>query len=168
MANPLIPDEVIGSVYELTPERLQAAGKRLILADLDNTLARYREQDPSEALLQWRQGLRREGVRVFILSNGRKPNRTRRFARGLGVEYINHAGKPRAEAFRWALDQTCCVEEETLMVGDQIFTDIWGAHNAGLTAVLVKPVALDNWFRRLRYWVETPFRSRCPQKEEEQ
>lgn len=165
MAIPLIPDCLIGSVYELTPERLQAKGIRLVLADLDNTLARYREKDPSESLKLWRQGLEAAGIRVFILSNGRRPNRAMRFAQGLEVEYISHAGKPRAAAFRRALERTNCPPEQVLMVGDQIFTDIWGAHNGGVTAVLVRPVALDSWFRQLRYWVETPFRACCPGKE---
>lgn len=165
MAIPLIPDCLIGSIYDLTPERLQARGIRLVLADLDNTLARYREKDPSEPLRLWKQGLEAAGIQVFIISNGRQPNRSGRFAQELEVDYISHAGKPRAAAFHRALEQTGCPPEQALMVGDQIFTDIWGAHNAGVTAVLVRPVALDSWFRRLRYGVETPFRALCPHKE---
>lgn len=165
MAMPLIPDHLIDSVYDLTPERLTARNVRLVLADLDNTLARYRERDPSEGIRLWRQQLEEAGISVFILSNGRRPNRSKRFAQGLEVDFISHAGKPRAAAFRKALERTGCPPEQALMVGDQIFTDIWGAHNAGVTAVLVQPVALDSWFRRLRYGIETPFRALCRQKE---
>lgn len=165
MAVPLVPDYLIGSVFELTPETLRPLGVRVVLADLDNTLARYREMDPSEAVCQWRAALAAAGIAVFIVSNGRRPGRSRRFAEGLGTEFVHHAGKPRPGAFRRALAQTGCRAEEALMVGDQIFTDIWGAHNAGIRAALVCPVALDSAFRRLRYWVETPFRARCPHPE---
>lgn len=165
MTGALIPDFCIGSIYDLTPERLTARGITLVLADLDNTLARYREKDPSEGVKGWRQQLEDAGIQVFILSNGRRPHRSKRFAQGLEVDYISHAGKPKAAAFRRALVRTGHTPEETLMVGDQIFTDIWGAHNGGVTAVLVRPVALDSWFRRLRYRVETPFRALCPHKE---
>mgnify|MGYP002703986462 CR=1 FL=1 len=49
--------------------------------------------------------------------------------------------------------------EETVMVGDQIFTDILGANRAGVTPLLVKPIRLaGNPGRYLRYAVETPFR----------
>lgn len=165
MANPLVPDAVIASVYELTPEQLVGLGVTLVLADLDNTLARYREKEPSPALRLWKEQLEAAGITVFIVSNGRKPNRSRRFAQALGTAFISHAGKPRRRAFRQALEQTGRRAGEALMVGDQIFTDIWGAHNAGITAVLTQPVAIDNLFRRLRYWVETPFRVCCPKKE---
>lgn len=164
MGMPLVPDFFIDSIFDLTPEWLSERGKCLVLADLDNTLARYREKDPSQAVLLWRQQLEASGVRVFIISNGRRPKRSRRFAQRLEVDYISHAGKPGAAAFRRALAQTDCAPEAALMVGDQIFTDIWGAHNAGVTAVLVRPVALDSWFRRLRYTVETPFRALCREK----
>ena len=32
-------------------------------------------------------------------------------------------------------------KEETVFVGDQIFTDIWGANNAGIRSILVRPIA---------------------------
>ena len=31
--------------------------------------------------------------------------------------------------------------ENTLFIGDQIFTDIWGANKAGIHSILVKPIA---------------------------
>ena len=165
MGAALVPDYWIDSIYQLTPERLAAHGITLVLADLDNTVARYREKTPSEPVRMWRQELESAGIQVFLLSNGRRPHRVQRFAQDWGVDYIGHAGKPRPGAFRRALEQTGCKPEEALMVGDQIFTDIWGAHNGGVTAVLVRPIVLDSWFRRLRFWVETPFRALCPHKE---
>lgn len=52
-----------------------------------------------------------------------------------------------------------CTPEQTVMVGDQIFTDTLGANNAGVTPLLVEPIRLaGNPGRYLRYAVETPFR----------
>ena len=49
--------------------------------------------------------------------------------------------------------------EETVMVGDQIFTDTLGANNAGVVPMLVEPIRLaGNPGRYLRYAAETPFR----------
>ena len=31
-------------------------------------------------------------------------------------------------------------EKNTLFVGDQIFTDVWGANKAGIYSILVKPI----------------------------
>ena len=165
MTIPLIPNYRVGSVYELTLEKLRTIGVKLVLADLDNTIARYREPEPSAALFRWKEELNQAGIQVFILSNGRKPNRSRRFAKAFGVDFISHAGKPRRKGFEAALKRTGFTAEETLMIGDQIFTDIWGANNAGIPSVLTEPIALDTVFRRIRYWAETPFRAACPHKE---
>ena len=164
MALPLIPDWRVNSIYDLTPAALERLGKRLVLADLDNTIARYRQPVPDEALFAWKQELNQAGITVFILSNGRKPNRSRRFAQAFGVDFISHAGKPKGKGVRAALERTGFTAEETVMVGDQIFTDIWGANLAGITSVLTTPVALDTVFRRIRYGVETPFRNACPHR----
>lgn len=161
MTLPLIPDWRASSIYDLTPEVLGALGKRLVLADLDNTLARYRQPEPEEALFAWKHSLNQAGITVFILSNGRKPHRSRRFAAAFQVDYISHAGKPRDRGFQMALKRTGCTADEAVMVGDQIFTDIWGANLAGITSVLLSPIALDTVFRRIRYGVETPFRRAC-------
>jgi hypothetical protein len=48
--------------------------------------------------------------------------------------------------------------QETAIVGDQIFTDVWGGNNAGVLTLLVKPIQFGNIFRALRYLGETPFR----------
>ena len=165
MALAQVPDYIISSVYELTPERLNRRGIRLVLADLDNTRARYREKTASNKLIKWKQELEQAGIRVYIVSNSRKPTRAKRFAESLGIGFVGHSGKPGTKGFVRALGEMGCTKEEALMVGDQIFTDIWGAHNAGVLAVLTEPVVLDNAFRRLRYWVETPFRAACPHKE---
>lgn len=162
MSFPLIPDYRVDSIYDLTPERLKALGKKLVLADLDNTLARYRQPLPDEALMRWKTELNRGGITVFILSNGRKPHRSRTFAQAFQVDFISHAGKPKGKGFAAALGQTGFAPGEALMVGDQIFTDIWGANRAGITSVLTEPIALDTVFRKIRYGIETPFRSLCP------
>ena len=165
MALPQVPDYIVSSVFDLTPEKLTRMGKTLVLADLDNTLARYGEKTASAALLNWKEELEQAGIQIYIVSNSRKPTRAKRFSESFGVSFVGHSGKPDTKGFLRALKETGKNRQQALMVGDQIFTDIWGAHNAGVLAVLTQPIALDNLFRRLRYLVETPFRALCPHKE---
>ena len=56
--------------------------------------------------------------------------------------------------------------EQTAIVGDQIFTDIWGGNNAGVLTLMVKPVEFGTVFRFLRFCGETPFRIRAQRGEE--
>lgn len=157
----LIPDRVENSIYDLNLEGLYRQGVRLLLADLDNTIARYRQPEPDEALRSWLEAVRQQGMTLFVLSNGRRPARSKRFCESLGVPYISHAGKPHSRNFLAAFQQTGMRPEEAVMLGDQIFTDVWGGHNAGIRAILIRPIALDSLPRKLRYGIETPFRALC-------
>ena len=160
MAFSLIPDRVYSSIFEIDGTELSRHGVSLLLADLDNTLAKYGQPDPEPAVQQWKCGLAEAGVELFLLSNSRKPTRAGHYARCLEVPYLGHAGKPRTEGFFRAMEQMGRTPAQTAMAGDQIFTDILGAKRAGVLALMVEPMELrGNPGRYLRYAVEEPFRA---------
>lgn len=161
----LVPDFLFDSIYTIDIERLRARGVTLLLADLDNTLIPYAQKLPTEEIRVWRDRLSQAGITLFILSNSRKPGRAKRFAEALGVPYMGHAGKPRSGGFQRAMAQMGVTPRETAIVGDQIFTDIWGGNNAGVLTLMVKPIEFGTLFRRARYGVETPFRTRAREGE---
>lgn len=159
MSFSLIPRGVYPSVLALDPAALTAAGIRLVLADLDNTLVPYGVTQPTQEILCWRGQLRAAGIELFLLSNSRKPQRVSQLAKALDVPFQGHAGKPRRGGYLQALTRMHCPPEQAVMVGDQIFTDILGANRAGIAPLLVKPIRLaGNPGRYVRYWLETPFR----------
>lgn len=155
----LIPQGVYPSVKDLKPEMLAAKGIRLVLADLDNTLVPYKVPEPTPEIVAWKEELERAGIQLFLLSNSRKPNRARHFAESLGIPFQGHSGKPKRGGYFKALERMGCRPEETVMVGDQIFTDILGANRSGIVPLLVEPIRLaGNPGRYIRYAIETPFR----------
>ena len=159
MACPLVPCHLVESIYFLIPQRLQEAGVRLVLADLDNTLAPYKVTVPPAGVIAWKESLAAEGITLFLLSNSRKPGRAQKFAEQLGISYQGRSGKPKRAGYLRAMERMGCTPEQTVMVGDQIFTDTLGANNAGVTPLLVQPIRLaGNPGRYIRYAVETPFR----------
>lgn len=159
MAFSLLPDYCCGSVFEIDPQALRRHGVTLLLADLDNTLISYDETLPDEKLFRFEESLRRAGIQLFLLSNSRRPERPRRFAEALGIPFLGHAGKPKRGGYRKAMEQMGCTAEETMMVGDQIFTDVLGAKRTGIPVILVQPIRLaGNPGRYLRYGVELPMR----------
>ena len=162
----LIPDHVYPSIYALDPEELARSGIRLLLADLDNTLAAYKEETASPELHDWKEQLAAHGVKLFILSNSRKPTRAKRFAESLGTPFLGHAGKPGTSSFFRVMEEQGVPAAETAIVGDQIFTDILGGNRSGIQTYLVKPLRQDTLFRVLRYKLETPFRSACKDRHE--
>lgn len=159
MAFPLIAHRRYGAIYDIDPAALKRAGIKLLLADLDNTLVPYGVAEPTRAVRDWEAALKAEGVQLFILSNNRRPTRAKIFAESLGVPFIGHAGKPKAASFHRAMEQMGVTAQETAIVGDQLFTDILGGHNAGVGTLLVEPIRLaGNPGRYLRYAAEWPFR----------
>ena len=119
------------SVTALDPKALRARGITLVLADLDNTLVPYGVTEPPEEIVAWKQALEAQGIQLFLLSNSRRPGRAQGFAQRLGIPYQGHSGKPKRAGYLRAMERMGRRPEETVMVGDQIFTDTLGANNAG-------------------------------------
>jgi hypothetical protein len=159
LAFSLIPRGVYPSFSALDPAALAAKGVKLVLADLDNTLVAYKVPAPTPEVVAWKNALADQGIRLFILSNSRKPGRAQNFAQALGVPFQGHSGKPKRAGYLRAMERMGCTPQQTVMIGDQIFTDVLGANNAGVTPLLILPIRLaGNPGRYLRYAVETPFR----------
>lgn len=79
------------------------------------------------------------GMRTCLMSNNKEP-RVASFAGEVGSGYLFKAGKPRRRGYERAMSQMGTTRETTLFVGDQIFTDIYGANRAGIRSVLVRPI----------------------------
>lgn len=159
MAFSLLADGRVREVFELKPEELARKGITLLLADLDNTLTPYSSEVPTEGMRWWKEALEAHGITLFVVSNSRKATRVPHYCDALGIGYVRHAGKPGIKGFLRAMEQTGKTPEETIMVGDQIFTDVLGANRAGLRVILVEPIELaGNPGRYLRYAAEAPFR----------
>ena len=130
-----------------------------MLADLDNTLVPYKVLEPSPEVAAWMAALKEEGIDLFLLSNSRKPGRAQKFAQQVGIPYQGHSGKPKRAGYLKAMERMGRTPRETVMVGDQIFTDTLGANRAGVTPLLIQPIRLaGNPGRYIRYAAETPFR----------
>ena len=102
MSLSLVPTRVFSSYAAVTPEYLADRGVRLLLSDLDFTLAPKSCPAPDEAVRAWIASMQRAGIEVMILSNNRSPVRVERFCKDLGIRYIGWAKKPWPPGFRRA------------------------------------------------------------------
>ena len=100
-----IPRGVYPSVTDISPKALAGKGVKLVLADLDNTLVPYQVTEPSPAVSAWKEGLEAQGIRLFLLSNSRRPGRAQQFAERLGIPYQGHSGKPKRAGYRRAMER---------------------------------------------------------------
>jgi uncharacterized protein len=150
----IVPDAFVQSIYEIDFNELQHQGVKAAIVDLDNTLVEASRPDATPQLVSWLDRLQGMGFRVMIVSNN---NRTRvsRFALPLRVPYIHRARKPLSAAFKKALRKLETKPEETVMIGDQLFTDVLGGNRLGLRTILVVPVSdVEGFFTRLNRRME--------------
>lgn len=138
MMKQLYPANEVESAYEIDFEGLYLKGYRGVIFDVDNTLVPHGAPADTQAILFFER-LRMIGYSTMLLSNNKEP-RVKGFAQAVGSEYIYKANKPSREGYRKAMKQMGTAENTTLFVGDQLFTDIWGANRSGICTYLVKPI----------------------------
>ena len=138
MKNPFYPDAWVDSTYEIDFEQYYKEGYRAVIFDIDNTLVPHGAPADERSIALFKR-LHALGYRTLLLSNNKEP-RVKPFAEAVEADYIYKAGKPAVGNYLAACERMGVAKEETLFVGDQLFTDIWGAKNAGLRNILVKPI----------------------------
>ena len=126
------------SAFTIPYESYFALGKRGIIYDIDNTLVKHGAPQTEESL-KFLKGLMDKGFGVLFLSNNKEP-RVKSFNDPLGAKYIYRAGKPNVKGYMQAVEMLGGTVANTLFVGDQLFTDVWGANKAGIHTILVKPI----------------------------
>jgi len=164
MSYSLIPDYVFADYTAITPAFLRQRGVRLLLSDLDYTLAPKCQSEPDDALRDWVEALRSAGVTLEIISNNRSPKRVARFCGSLGIGYVGHAGKPATRGLTAAMRKHGAAKTETAMLGDKLLTDTLAAKRAGVLMLMVEPKGgpAGAWNRAL-HAMQEPFKRRSKQ-----
>ena len=134
-----IPDYYFDTFDVASAEFLASIGVKGIVLDVDNTLEPYENPIPGTHVLAWFKSLSEHGISASIVSNNNK-DRIDRFNANLGLCAFSKAKKPFKYNVVRAMEAMGTNKENTVLMGDQIFTDVWAAHNAGIRAILVPPI----------------------------
>lgn len=133
------PSEDIKSTYDIDFEKYYREGYRGIIFDVDNTLVAHNAPADERAKKLF-QRLRDIGYQFCFTSNNKEP-RVKEFCRAVGGRYyIYKAGKPMRKGYCHAMKLMGTNRGNTLFVGDQLFTDIYGANRSGIRSILVTPI----------------------------
>ena len=132
------PDEYLESTYRINFEELYRKGYRGIIFDIDNTLVPHGapSDQKSEKLFE---NLKQIGFQCCLLSNNQY-QRVSSFKEKIQVHFIENAHKPSRKNYLKAMELMGTSLENTLFVGDQLFTDVYGAKRVGIHNILVKPI----------------------------
>lgn len=159
-----IPDFYVKNITEIDLDVFKTKDITAVILDLDNTLDSHTTATPSDRALSFLETLKQNGFSVCIISNG-KQERVEKYLKNLSIPYIAKAGKPLKKSYQKALDILNTTPVQTAFVGDQIFTDVWGANRMGLTTILTEPIEqFENAFFYIKRAFERAVKSRIPKE----
>lgn len=136
----LKPKVYVNSVYNIDLEKLKKIKKiKGIIVDLDNTLVAWGEKEVSQKVIDWVKEAKKLGLKICIVSNTNS-KRVAEFAKIFNIPYHSKYFKPFSIAFNNGLKILDTKKSETVVIGDQIFTDMWGGNKLKLLTILVVPI----------------------------
>ena len=164
------PKQQADSAYEIPYKDLYERGIRGVIFDVDNTLVPHGAPADDRALRLFTD-FHEMGMKTCLLSNNKEP-RVASFAGQVDSLYIFKGGKPGVRGYRQAMEKMGTDRETTVFVGDQLFTDVYGANRAGLYSYLVKPIhpkeeiqiVIKRWFEAIVLYF---FRQKCEREKKE-
>ena len=153
----LLPSKYAKSIFEITPEELKGRGVKAIITDLDNTLVGWDVKLATDEVVQWFNDMSEAGIKITIVSNNNQ-TRVSTFATPLKVDYIFDAKKPMGHAFKKACVKMAVTPSETVVIGDQMMTDVLAANSNGFYSIMVVPVkSNDEWKTKVNRMMERKF-----------
>ena len=149
-----MPNDYVQSVFQIDIEKLANSGFKGIITDLDNTLVGWDVKTPTKEIQEWFKKANDLGLTITIVSNNNE-KRVSVFSKDLDVDFIFKARKPMGRAFKKAIQHMNIKPEETVVIGDQMLTDVLGGNNNGLYTIMVVPVKkTDGFLTRLNRIIE--------------
>ena len=158
-----LPNQYVKSILDIQPTELKEKGVKGIITDLDNTLVEWDRPKQHRKLSNGLKKCSKIKLQVTIVSNNNEV-RVKAFSDPLKIPFIYRAKKPMSDAFFQAAKRMNLKKEETVVIGDQLLTDILGGNRSGFHTILVVPVAQNdgmatkfnrlverrimNWFRK--------------------
>ena len=152
MIKKFFPEKYVNSVYSIDLEKLKNDDIEAVIFDIDNTLVPYYVPNANERIKKLFSKFKDKGFKVGVLSNNKK-HRVSLFCKDLNIEYVHKAGKPGIKGLGTLIKKLGVKNHKnTVIIGDQVFTDVLCGNRMGIHTILVKPVSkkdsFGTWIKR--------------------
>lgn len=148
------PDFKFGSIHEIPKNFFEKHGIKYALLDIDNTLVSYTRSTADDGARQFLGGLTENNIQYAFVSNNHR-ERVEEFAREFGSVYVNDAAKPLRFGINKAMRLLGADKKQAVIIGDQLFTDVWAGKRTGIMTVMVDPIdAKETPFFGMKRWLE--------------
>lgn len=149
MIERFFPDDFVKKIEDINITELKEKGVKGLIIDIDNTLIDY-DKNIHDETIEWIKNVKESGLKICLLSNNSKKH-VDETALKLDVEGIHHAIKPRKRGFLNALKQMNLKNNEVAVVGDQVFTDVFGGNRLNMYTILVEQISIkDIWITKIK------------------
>lgn len=143
------------SVLQIDENFLFENNVSAMILDMDNTLSMHGNPAAEDGVMEWLDKMRGLGIKMRVVSNNNN-KRVEPLAAVLELEYTANGAKPLTFGVNRAVKAMGAKKSETLVIGDQIFTDVMAGNLAGIRTVLVEPFHLEKtWTFRLKRRIES-------------
>lgn len=154
MIKRLFPHQYVQSIFDINITTLKEAGVKGIIFDIDNTLVPYDIPEPTKEIIELFEKIKQAGLSVALVSNNTE-DRVLKFNEKLKVFALHKSRKPGTRSFKRALELMKLTKDEVVVVGDQVFTDVYGGNKTGIKTILVVPVSeKDEWITKIKRGLE--------------
>ncbi len=153
----LMPDYVLASFRDVTPDFMKRIGAKALISDIDNTLVPYEIAEATDEIIAWVGSLREAKIPVTFVSNN-KSDRVERFNQRLNCTAFADVHKPSVKYIMKSCEITGIAPRDTLFLGDQLLTDAWAARRCGMKAAIVPPIKdKKTLFFKIKRLIEKPY-----------
>lgn len=157
--NKLTPDFLVKKIEDIEIAFFHDNNIQGLIIDLDNTITFYNSRDITEEVKDWINKVIDSGIKVVILSNN-KAARIEETIKDFPIDYVERAKKPFRRGYFKAIKKMELPKNNVMMIGDQIFTDTFGAKRVGLEIILVNPLpGKEYWFTYVSRFFERRFKA---------
>ena len=133
------PDFRFAAVSDIKADFFKENGINFAVLDIDNTLVSYKTARADGTAKEFLDMLAKNGIKFVFVSNNHK-KRVELFAKDFGAPFVSNAAKPFTLGIRRAMQKIDAKIEQTVLIGDQVFTDVYAGKRTGIKTVMVNPI----------------------------
>ena len=131
------PEKVYESLVLIPWDELARDGIKTALLDFDNTLGPDHATEPENYSYRCVKMIQDAGIRCCLVSNA-KSGRSAKIAEMLGIPCVTYANKPGTSGVLKAIELMNTTPQESVMIGDQVFTDVIAGNRSGVRTLMVE------------------------------
>lgn len=139
MLKKFYPDYTFSSINDIDFGIFTKRKIKWALLDIDNTLVSYTSPKADDSAKRFLKTLDAIDIKYCFVSNNHK-KRVALFAEEFGCGYVCNSMKPLLPGINRAMRMLGAERDKTVLIGDQVFTDIYAGNRAGLLTVMVNPI----------------------------